>query len=194
MHLIDGGEMLELSPRWARNLVVGFARIDGRPIGVIANQPRVLGGCLDAEASEKGAWFINLCNRYGVPLLVLVDTPGFLPGSVQEQAGVIRKGASLVHAFASATVPRITLTVRQAYGGAHIAMNSRALGATLTLAWPTTQDRDHGRDARPSRSSARRSPTTRRSSPRPRATSTRSSTRLRTRARLVHELDMVCQR
>jgi acetyl-CoA carboxylase carboxyltransferase component len=139
MHLVDGGELLELAPKWARNIVVGFARIDGRPIGVIANQPRHLGGCLDAAASEKGAWFINLCNRYGVPLLVLVDTPGFLPGSVQERAGVIRHGASLVRAFGSATIPRITLTVRQAYGGAHIAMNSRDLGATLALAWPGTK-------------------------------------------------------
>jgi len=134
--LVDGGELLELGPRWARNLVVGFARIDGSPVGVIANQPRYLGGCLDAAASEKGAWFVGLCDRFGIPLAVLADTPGFLPGATQEQAGVIRHGASLLRAFATATVPRVTVTLRQAFGGAHIVMNSRDLGATLTLAWP----------------------------------------------------------
>jgi acetyl-CoA carboxylase carboxyltransferase component len=134
--LIDGGELLELAPRWARNLVVGLARIDGSPVGVIANQPRHLGGCLDAAASEKGAWFVGMCDRFGVPLVVLADTPGFLPGATQERAGVIRHGASLLRAFATATVPRVTVTLRQAFGGAHIVMNSRDLGATLTLAWP----------------------------------------------------------
>jgi acetyl-CoA carboxylase carboxyltransferase component len=134
--IVDGGELLELGPRWARNLVVGFARVEGAPVGVIANQPKHLGGCLDAESSQKGAWFVDLCNRFGVPLLVLVDTPGFLPGVAQEQAGVIRHGASLLRAFGQATVPRITVTVRAAYGGAHIVMNSRDLGADLTMAWP----------------------------------------------------------
>ena len=134
--LVDGGELLELGPRWARNLVVGLARVEGSPVGVIANQPRHLGGCLDAASSEKGAWFVGLCDRFGIPLLVLADTPGFLPGATQEAAGVIRHGASLLRAFASATVPRVTVTLRQAFGGAHIVMNSRDLGATLTLAWP----------------------------------------------------------
>jgi acetyl-CoA carboxylase carboxyltransferase component len=134
--LLDAGALLELAPRWGRNLVVGFARLEGRPVGIVANQPRRLGGILDAEASEKGAWFVNLCDRFGVGLVVLVDTPGFLPGTSQERAGVIRHGASLVRAFATARVPRATVTLRQAYGGAHIAMNSRDLGATLTLAWP----------------------------------------------------------
>jgi acetyl-CoA carboxylase carboxyltransferase component len=134
--LVDGGALLELAPRWARNLVVGFARIDGHPVGVIANQPRHLGGCLDADASQKGTWFVNLCDRYALPLVVLVDTPGFLPGVGQEQQGVIRHGASLLRAFASATTLRLTVTLRQAYGGAHIVMNSRDLGADLTLAWP----------------------------------------------------------
>ncbi|MEA2392164.1 MAG: methylmalonyl-CoA decarboxylase subunit alpha [Solirubrobacteraceae bacterium] len=134
--LVDGGELLELGPRWARNLVVGFARIEGMPVGVIANQPKYLGGCLDAESSQKGAWFVDLCDRFGLPLVVLVDTPGFLPGVSQEQAGVIRHGASLLRAFGVATTPRVTLTMRQAYGGAHIVMNSRDLGADLTLAWP----------------------------------------------------------
>jgi acetyl-CoA carboxylase carboxyltransferase component len=134
--LVDAGEMLELGPRWARNLVVGLAFIEGAPVGVIANQPHHLGGCLDAESSQKGAWFVDLCDRFGVPLVVLVDTPGFLPGAGQEKAGVIRHGASLLRAFSVATTPRVTVTLRQAYGGAHIVMNSRDLGADLTLAWP----------------------------------------------------------
>lgn len=135
--IIDGGELLELAPRWARNLVVGFARIEGAPVGIIANQPKFLGGCLDADSSQKGAWFVDLCDRFGVPLVVLVDTPGFLPGVSQEQAGVIRHGASLLRAFSVATTPRVTVTLRQAYGGAHIVMNSRDLGADLTMAWPS---------------------------------------------------------
>jgi acetyl-CoA carboxylase carboxyltransferase component len=134
--IVDGGALLELGPRWARNMVVGMARIDGSPVGVIANQPHHLGGTIDAEASQKGAWFVDLCDRYGVPLVVLVDTPGFLPGTAQERAGVIRHGASLLRAFSVATTPRITVTLRQAYGGAHIVMNARDLGADLTLAWP----------------------------------------------------------
>jgi acetyl-CoA carboxylase carboxyltransferase component len=134
--IVDGGDLLELAPAWARNIVVGLARIDGAPVGVIANQPRHLGGTLDADASQKGAWFVELCDRFGVPLVVLVDTPGFLPGTGQERAGVIRHGAALLRAFARATTPRVTVTLRQAYGGAHIVMNSRDLGADLTLAWP----------------------------------------------------------
>ncbi len=133
--IVDGGQMLELAPRWARNLVVGFARIEGAPVGIVANQPKHLGGTLDAEAAQKGAWFVDLCDRFGVPLVVLVDTPGFLPGVSQERAGVIRHGAALLRAFSVATTPRVTITLRQAYGGAHIVMNSRDLGADLTLAW-----------------------------------------------------------
>jgi acetyl-CoA carboxylase carboxyltransferase component len=134
--LVDGGALLELAPRWARNLVVAFARIDGAPVGVIANQPRHLGGCLDAAASEKGAWFVETCDRFGLPLVVLVDTPGFLPGARQERDAIIRHGAALVAAFTRARVPRVTVTLRQAYGGAHIVMNSRDLGADLVIAWP----------------------------------------------------------
>jgi len=133
--IVDLDSLLEVAPRWARNMVCGFARLEGHPIGVIANQPRHLGGTIDADASEKGAWFVDLCNRFGLPLAVLVDTTGFLPGTRQEQAGVIRHGASLVRAFAGATVPRATVILRQAFGGAHIAMNSRDLGATVSLAW-----------------------------------------------------------
>ncbi len=139
VRVVDGGELCEIAPRWARNLVVGFARLEGAPIGVIANQPRHLGGTLDARSSEKGAWFVALCDRFAIPLVVLVDTPGFLPGTRQERDGVIRHGAGLLRAFARARTPRVTVTLRQAYGGAHIVMNSRDLGADHTLAWPTAR-------------------------------------------------------
>lgn len=137
--LVDGGSHLELADRWGRNMVTTLARLDGRPVGVIANQPRYLGGTIDSVASEKGTWFVNLCDRLRLPLVVLVDTPGFLPGAGQERAGVIRHGAALLRAFARATTPKITVTLRQAYGGAHIVMNSRDLGADVTLAWPEAQ-------------------------------------------------------
>jgi acetyl-CoA carboxylase carboxyltransferase component len=134
--LADAGRQLEVARRWAPNMVTSFARLAGVPVGFICNQPRYLGGTIDYAASEKGAWFVNLCDRFRLPLIVLVDTPGFLPGRKQERAGVIRHGASLLRAFACATTPKLTVTLRQAYGGAHIVMNSRALGADLTLAWP----------------------------------------------------------
>ncbi|MGE5527477.1 MAG: acyl-CoA carboxylase subunit beta [Methanosarcina sp.] len=137
--LFDGGSYFELAERWARNLVTTLARLDGWPVGVIANQPQHLGGTIDNAGAEKGAWFVSLCDRLALPLVVLVDTPGFLPGAAQERAGVIRHGASLLRAFAQATVPRLTVTLRQAYGGAHIVMNSRDLGSDLTLAWPDAQ-------------------------------------------------------
>ncbi|MGH2856593.1 MAG: acyl-CoA carboxylase subunit beta [Solirubrobacteraceae bacterium] len=137
--LVDGGELLEISAGWARNLVTGFARLDGRTIGVVANQPRHLGGVLDVSASEKGARFVAKCDAFGVPLLVLVDTPGYMPGTRQEAAGVIRHGATFVHAFAQATVPRITLILRKAFGGAFITMNSKDLGADYVFAWPRAE-------------------------------------------------------
>ena len=137
--LVDGGRLLEISPRWARNMLTGFARLDGRAVGIVANQPRYLGGVLDANAATKAARFVRTCDLYGIPLVVLVDTPGFLPGTSQEKLGVIRHGAKLVHAFAAATVPRVTVVLRKAFGGALIAMNSRELGADLVLAWPQAQ-------------------------------------------------------
>ena len=137
--LADDGSLLEVSAGWARNLVTGFARIDGRPVGVIANQPRYLGGVLDAASSQKGAHFVSKCNAFGIPLVVLVDTPGYMPGRKQEQAGVIRFGASLVHAFAEATVPRVTVILRKAFGGAFITMNSKDLGADAVYAWPSAE-------------------------------------------------------
>ncbi|MDW5596526.1 acyl-CoA carboxylase subunit beta [Conexibacter stalactiti] len=137
--VIDGGSLLEIAPKWARSIVTAFARIDGRPVGVIANQPRYMGGVLDSDSSQKGARFVETCDRYGIPLAVFVDTPGFMPGTRQEQAGVIRHGATLVRAFAKATVPRVTVVLRKAYGGAYITMNSKDLGADLAFAWPNAE-------------------------------------------------------
>jgi acetyl-CoA carboxylase carboxyltransferase component len=137
--LVDGGTLLEVSEKWARNMVTALARIDGRPVGVIANQPWFLGGVIDAQAAQKAARFVRTCNAFGLPLVVLVDTPGFLPGSKQEGLGVIRHGAKLLHAFAEAVVPKVTVVLRKAYGGAYICMNSKDLGADLALAWPEAE-------------------------------------------------------
>jgi acetyl-CoA carboxylase carboxyltransferase component len=134
--VVDAGSFLELQEGFARNLVVGFARLEGAPVGVVANQPQVMAGVLDIAASEKGARFVRLCDAFGLPLVVLVDTPGFLPGRAQETGGVIRKGAKLLYAFAEATVPRVTVVLRKAFGGAYIVMNSRSLGADVVLSWP----------------------------------------------------------
>jgi len=137
--LVDAGGYLEFAPRWARNIVCAFARLDGRSVGIVANQPRHLGGVLDADAAQKAARFVRTCDLFGLPLVVLVDTPGFLPGGRQEKAGVIRHGAKLVHAFAQASVPKVTLVLRKAFGGAYIAMNSKDLGADMTFAWPSAE-------------------------------------------------------
>jgi acetyl-CoA/propionyl-CoA carboxylase carboxyl transferase subunit len=127
---------VELHPRWAPNIVTILGRLAGRTVGVVASNPMRLGGCLDAASAEKAARFVRMCDAFGVPLVVLVDVPGYLPGVGQEWDGVVRRGAKLLHAFAEATVPRVTLITRKAYGGAYIAMNSRALGATRVFAWP----------------------------------------------------------
>jgi acetyl-CoA/propionyl-CoA carboxylase carboxyl transferase subunit len=127
---------IELHPRWAPNVVTTLGRLAGRTVGVIANNPLRLGGCLDATSAEKAARFVRMCDAFGVPLVVVVDVPGYLPGVGQEWDGVVRRGAKLLHAFAEATVPRVTLVTRKVYGGAYIAMNSRALGATRVFAWP----------------------------------------------------------
>jgi acetyl-CoA/propionyl-CoA carboxylase carboxyl transferase subunit len=127
---------IELHPRWAPNVVTLLGQLAGRTVGVVANNPLRLGGCLDATSAEKAARFVRMCDAFGVPLVVLVDVPGYLPGVGQEWDGVVRRGAKLLHAFAEATVPRVTLVTRKAYGGAYIAMNSRALGATRVFAWP----------------------------------------------------------
>ena len=135
--LDDSGSNVELHPRWAPNITTTLGRFGGRTVGVVANNPMRLGGCLDSASAEKAARFVRMCDALGVPLIVLVDVPGYLPGVGQEWDGVVRRGAKLLHAFAEATVPRITLVTRKAYGGAYLAMNSRSLGATKVFAWPT---------------------------------------------------------
>jgi acetyl-CoA/propionyl-CoA carboxylase carboxyl transferase subunit len=130
---------LELHPRWAPNIVTTLGRLGGRTVGVIANNPLRLGGCLDSASAEKASRFVRMCDAFGVPLVVLVDVPGYLPGVGQEWDGVVRRGAKLLHAFAEAVVPRVTLVTRKTYGGAYIAMNSRSLGATRVFAWPGAQ-------------------------------------------------------
>ena len=134
--IVDGGSFLELRATWARNLVVGLARIEGRVVGVVANQPLSLAGAIDIEASRKGAWFVSLCDRFRFPLGVFVDTPGFLPGTSQELGGVIPAGASFLRSFVEASVPKATVVLRKAYGGAFIVMNARDLGADYVYAWP----------------------------------------------------------
>jgi len=137
--ILDENSFLELSPRWAPNMVTAVARLEGRSVGLIANQPKALGGVIDAAASEKAALFVAACDRFRLPLVVFVDTPGFMPGKRQEEAGVIRHGASLLRAFAGATVPKVTLVLRKAFGGAAITMNSKDLGADVVFSWPGAQ-------------------------------------------------------
>jgi acetyl-CoA/propionyl-CoA carboxylase carboxyl transferase subunit len=137
--VLDPDSAIELHPRWAPNITTTLGRLAGRTVGVIANNPLRLGGCLDSASAEKAARFVRMCDSFGVPLVVLVDVPGYLPGVGQEWDGVVRRGAKLLHAFAEAQVPRVTVVTRKAYGGAYIAMNSRSLGATKVLAWPGAQ-------------------------------------------------------
>ncbi|WP_183094250.1 acyl-CoA carboxylase subunit beta [Nocardioides stalactiti] len=134
--LLDDGTMLELHARWAPNIVTALGRLGGRTVGVVANNPLRLGGCLDSLSAEKAARFVRMCDAFGVPLVVVVDVPGYLPGVGQEWDGVVRRGAKLLHAFGECVVPRVTLVTRKTYGGAYIAMNSRSIGATKVFAWP----------------------------------------------------------
>ena len=133
----DEGEFVELFPNYADNIVVGFARLAGCPIGIIANQPKVLAGCLDIDASIKSARFIRTCDCFNIPLLTFVDVPGFLPGTVQEWGGIIRHGAKLLYAYAEATVPKLTVITRKAYGGAYLAMSCKHLNSDYNVAWPS---------------------------------------------------------
>jgi len=137
--LVDGGEFLEVQPDYAQNIVVGFARLAGNPIGFVANQPGFLAGVLDINASDKGARFIRFCDAFHIPLVTLVDTPGFLPGSEQEHDGIIRHGAKMIYAYAEATVPKVALILRKAYGGAYIVMSSKHLKCDYNLAWPQAE-------------------------------------------------------
>ncbi|WP_181311348.1 carboxyl transferase domain-containing protein [Nocardioides campestrisoli] len=134
--VLDEGTALELHARWAPNVATVLGRLGGRTVGVVANNPLRLGGCLDSSAAEKAARFVRMCDAFGIPLVVLVDVPGYLPGVGQEWDGVVRRGAKLLHAFSECVVPRVTLVTRKTYGGAYIAMNARSLGATRVFAWP----------------------------------------------------------
>jgi acetyl-CoA carboxylase carboxyltransferase component len=137
--IVDEGELLELWGAWAPNLVTGLATIDGRPVGIVANQPLALAGTLDIPASQKGARFVDLCDAFNVPILTMVDTPGFFPGKDLEWRGMIRHGAQLVASYARASVPRVCVVLRKAYGGAYIVMDSRRMGNDICLAWPTAE-------------------------------------------------------
>ena len=137
--VLDDGDFLEVHALFAPNILVGFGRLDGQPIGVVANQPMHFAGCLDIDASEKAARFIRTCDAFNIPILTFVDVPGFLPGTDQEWNGIIRRGAKLLYAYAEATVPLITVITRKAYGGAYDVMGSKHLGADINLAWPTAQ-------------------------------------------------------
>ena len=137
--LVDDGQFYEVHQHFATNIICCFARFDGRTVGIIANQPRFMGGCLDIDASDKSARFIRLCDAYNIPLVNLVDVPGFLPGVGQEHGGIIRHGAKMLYAYSEATVPKITVITRKAYGGSYIAMCCRELGADQVMAWPTSE-------------------------------------------------------
>jgi acetyl-CoA carboxylase carboxyltransferase component len=137
--VVDDGDFFEYFPAWARNIVCGFARLNGRPVGIVGNQPMVLAGVLDIDSSEKAARFVRPCDAFNVPLLTFVDVPGFLPGIDQEYGGIIRHGAKLLYSYCEATVPRIQVVVRKAYGGAYVVMDSKSIGSDLCFAWPSAE-------------------------------------------------------
>ncbi|PIU25528.1 MAG: methylmalonyl-CoA carboxyltransferase, partial [Candidatus Infernicultor aquiphilus] len=138
-YIVDEGDFFESQSYFATNIITGFARLNGHSIGIIANQPKVLAGCLDINASDKASRFIRFCDAFNIPILTFVDVPGFLPGTAQEYGGIIRHGAKLLYAYSEATVPKITLIIRKSYGGAYLAMCSRDLGADQVIAWPTAE-------------------------------------------------------
>ena len=137
--VVDDGEYFEYFPNWAQSITCGFARVDGHPVGVVGNQPMILAGVLDIESSEKAARFVRTCDAFNIPLLTFVDVPGFLPGVDQEYGGIIRHGAKLLYAYCEATVPRIQVITRKAYGGAYVVMNAKSIGADLAFAWPSAE-------------------------------------------------------
>src|SRR5690606_24998531 len=137
--VVDDGQFFEIHPRFAENLIVGFAHLGGRSVGIVANQPAVLAGVLDIDSSVKGARFVRFCDAFGIPLVVFEDVPGFLPGTTQEWHGIIRHGAKLLFAFAEATVPKLTVITRKAYGGAYDVMSSKHIRGDLNYAWPTAE-------------------------------------------------------
>jgi propionyl-CoA carboxylase beta chain len=137
--IVDDGKFYEIHEHYAGNIVVGFARLGGHSVGIIANQPAVLAGCLDINSSEKAARFIRFCDAFNIPLVTFVDVPGFLPGTIQEHGGIIRSGAKLLYAYCEATVPKLTVITRKAYGGAYDVMSSKHIRGDLNLAWPTSE-------------------------------------------------------
>jgi propionyl-CoA carboxylase beta chain len=137
--VLDDADFLEIQPLWAPNMIIGFGRVEGRPVGVVANQPMQFAGTLDIDASEKAARFVRFCDAFNIPVLTFVDVPGFLPGTDQEWNGIIRRGAKLIYAYSEATVPLVTVITRKAYGGAYDVMGSKHLGADINVAWPTAQ-------------------------------------------------------
>jgi Acetyl-CoA carboxylase, carboxyltransferase component (subunits alpha and beta) len=137
--IVDNGEFLEVHRHWATNIIVGFARVGGHVVGIVANNPEEFGGSIDVDAADKAARFIRFCDAFNIPLISLTDTPGYVPGTEQEYKGIIRHGAKMLYAFAEATVPKINVILRKAYGGAHIAMDIHSLGADLVYAWPTAE-------------------------------------------------------
>jgi acetyl-CoA carboxylase carboxyltransferase component len=137
--VVDDGEFFQVHEHFAKNILVGFARLDGHSVGIVANQPAVLAGTLDIEASEKAARFVRFCDAFNIPIVTFVDVPGFLPGVAQEHQGIIRHGAKLLYAYCEATVPRVTVITRKAYGGAYLVMNARGIRADLVYAWPSAE-------------------------------------------------------
>jgi propionyl-CoA carboxylase beta chain len=137
--VLDDQEFLEVHAMFAPNIIVGYGRVEGRPVGIVANQPMQFAGCLDIDASEKAARFVRTCDAFNIPVLTFVDVPGFLPGTDQEFNGIIRRGAKLIYAYAEATVPLVTVITRKAYGGAYDVMGSKHLGADINVSWPTGQ-------------------------------------------------------
>ena len=137
--VFDDGEFFEIHKYWAQNILCGFARLNGHPVGVVANQPQVLAGCLDITSSTKGARFVRFCDAFNIPIVTFVDVPGFLPGTEQEYGGIIRHGSKLLYAFSEATVPRMTVITRKAYGGAYVVMNSKHIRADISFAWPSAE-------------------------------------------------------
>ena len=138
-YIVDDNEFFEVQPLYAQNLITGFARLSGHSVGILANNPKNLAGCLDIDASDKASRFIRFCDAFNIPLVTFTDTPGYLPGVAQEHGGIIRHGAKLLYAYSEATVPKLTVITRKAYGGAYIAMCSRHLGADQVFAWPTAE-------------------------------------------------------
>jgi propionyl-CoA carboxylase beta chain len=137
--VVDEGDFFELQPDHARNIITGFARMEGRTVGIVANQPMVLAGCLDIDSSKKGARFVRFCDCFNIPIITFVDVPGFLPGTAQEYGGIIKHGAKLLFAFAEATVPKVTVITRKAYGGAYDVMSSKHIRGDVNYAWPSAE-------------------------------------------------------